>query len=108
MACPAAAPARHARQPALSSAAAPQSLRRRERCLSGVVVPRTFSSLLRDAWIIGDAFQHNAAPALTRHFSRAQVFHEHIPHRRALLLIDGGPAGHLIALAGFDRTSIVE
>src|SRR3984893_19511974 len=108
MACPEAAPAGPGRQARPSSPAAPRPRPCRKRGRAAVDVSKTVSSLSRDARVIVNTFQGDAGAAPFRHFAGAQMPGKHVPHRLALLLIEGSPSRHLVALAGFDRAAVVE
>src|SRR5205085_597223 len=68
----------------------------------------TSSSLSRDARIVVNALQRDAGGLPVWRLARLQMPCHHIPHRRAGLLIDRGPAGDLVALAGLKRTAVGE
>src|SRR6266851_538450 len=43
-----------------------------------------------------------------RRLQRAQMFYQYIPYRRSALFVDRGPSGYPVALAGLERTAVIE
>src|SRR5689334_19385325 len=98
MACPAAGPAARGRVLPPEEALRPG----RED------MTRRASYPARDSRIVVDAFQRHPRTLPVRRLAGAKMFCNDIPHRRAALLVDRGPARDLVGLASFDRTAILE
>src|SRR5882762_4283919 len=43
-----------------------------------------------------------------RRLQGAQMFCQYIPYRRSALFVDRGPSGYPVALAGLERTPVIE
>ena len=67
------------------------------------------SAATDDARVIGHALERHAIGALDgQSLVGAEIFFDDGRHRRAVLRIDGGPAGDAVGLAGLDRRAVVE
>src|ERR1700722_2443718 len=89
-------------------AATPRSQRRRKRRPLSADWCGNVSSLSRDARVVFNALQRDAGVMAIPVLSGAQMLGEHVPHRRPLLLVDRGPSGHPVTLAGVKLMTIVE
>src|SRR5947209_5106551 len=83
------------------------TVKARIRPRSTLNIKKLLSSPARDAGIVLDTLQRDAAAALARHFPGAQMPGKHVPHRCALLLVDGGPSGHLVTPARLDGAAVI-
>src|SRR5207248_10406522 len=50
----------------------------------------------------------NAGWRPVRRLARSQMFSDDVPYRLAVLFVDGRPAGHLVALAGFKLATVLQ
>src|SRR6202158_6543233 len=87
---------------------ASRSRRRQAREPSTVDMSKNRSSRSRDAWIIVNAPQGDAAVMPSERFAGPQMLGKDIPHRHSPLFVDRRPSRHLVILAGIERMAAVE